>query len=66
MTRNQALEIATQKYNALQIARIVSLFHGAAEPQDADYNYKHGWIIDVGGFNFSGNEISPNNQPHMD
>ena len=67
MTRNQALEIATKKYDAFQAARIANLFHGAAEPKEADYNYKHGWIVDVGGFNFSSAEISgPVNQPYMD
>ena len=66
MTRTAALEVATAKFNALLAARTANLFHGAAEPQDADYGYRHGWVA-VGGFNFGTDEmIGPNNQPYLD
>lgn len=67
MNRTDALTVATQKYNAYQAAYIQHLFRGAPAPVEADFNYLHGWIVGVAGFNFSGEEIAgPCNQPYMD
>jgi len=49
MTKQQAIQIAYDRFNAHAAAYTAHLFHGAPKPVDADYGYCQGWII-VGEF----------------
>lgn len=57
MTRDEALKIAKVQYAAYQKASIEHLFRGAPEPVDADYGYRHGWII-IGEHSFNNEDLT--------
>jgi len=57
MTRAEALNFAKQFYQDYQKASIEHLFRNAPEPVNADYCYKHGWII-FGGHSFNNEDLT--------
>lgn len=66
MTRNEALSVATARYNEMISARINHEFRNGPAVDEASFGYKHGWVA-VAGFNFGTDEmVGPSNQPYMD
>ena len=57
MDRATALSFAKTLYAAYQAASIEHLFRGAPEPVNADYCYRHGWII-FGGHSFNNEDLT--------
>ena len=60
-------ETAIAQFAALNRAMVEFWRGNAAEPVDADYGYKHGWIT-VNGESFSSRQCQPGTaeQPYMD
>jgi hypothetical protein len=44
MTHDQAVAIATERFNARCRALMSFWLNGGTEPNDSDYGYDHGWI----------------------
>lgn len=55
--RNAALQIAKQRYAAFQKARTDHDYGRGPEPREADYGYRHGWVM-VDGFSFGSDELT--------
>ena len=51
------IEIAKANLEAFDKARIAALFHQGPEPVEADYGYKHGWII-LNGVSYSREQLT--------
>jgi len=66
-TKMTNLEIAIAQFADLNRAMVAFWKGEAAEPVDADYGYKHGWVT-VNGESFSSRVLHPGcaEQPYMD
>lgn len=57
ISRTTVLQIAKRLYAQYQAASIEHLFRGAPAPVEADYCYRHGWII-LCGLSFNNEDLT--------